>query len=96
MSCLAPQLSPLCFLHSDVSGLRVVEHVYLPVAACLLLPVGFLLYLGQEVAVFISFGQCSSGMLHADGGTASFGNGGVVVVAKVVDRCVSPAVFTPG
>lgn len=95
--CLAPQPSPLCFLQSDVGDLQLVEHVHLPVAACLavlLLAVG---HRGYEVAIFILFRRHSSRLLQADGGTAGFGNGGVGVVVKVVgDRCVSPAGFTPG
>lgn len=87
-------------LLSDVSGLQLVQHVHLPVAACLtvlLLPVGFLLHIGQEVAVFLLFKR-RTGLLQADGGAAGFGDGGVGVVVKVVvgDGCFSPAGLSPG
>lgn len=86
------------FLRSDVGGLQLVVH--LPVAARLLLPVGFLRLLEQQVAVFMLLGRCSSGggskshsgggsrLLRVDGGAAGFGDGGVVVF--------SPAGFNPG
>lgn len=89
---LVPQPSPLGLLRSDVSGLQLAEHVYLPVAArlaVLLLPVG------QEV--FVVSRRCRNGRLQADGGAAGFGDRGAVVVEVVVgDGCVSPAGFTPG
>lgn len=82
---------------SVIGGLHLVEHVHLPVAArlaVLLLPVGVLPLLEQDVAVLF---RRRIRMLQADGGTAGFGNGGAVVVKVVVgDRHVSPAGFTPG
>lgn len=62
---LVPQPSPLRSLWSDVGGLQLVDNVRLPVAARLavLLPVGVLLHLGQEVAVFVLSRRRSSRLL---------------------------------
>lgn len=75
--------------------LHLVGRVRLAVAVRLLLPVGSLLLLGQEVAAFIRFRRHGgSRILRADCDSAGFGNGGVVVVAG--DGCFIPTGFTPG
>lgn len=90
----------LITLPSDVSCLQLAEHVvHLPVAACLaalLLPVGVLLHLGQEVATLILSRRRSSRLLQVDGGAAGFSNRGVLVKVAVSEWCFPPAGFTTG
>lgn len=98
--CLTPRPPSLCFVQSDVSCLQLAEHDHLPVlahVAVILLSIGVLLHLGQEVAVFILLRGRSSGLLQAGGGAAGFSDGrvGVIVEVAVGDGRLSPAGFTP-
>lgn len=98
--CLTPGPPSLCFIQSDVSGLQLAVHDHLPVlahVAVILLSIGVLLHLRQEVAVFSLLRGRSSGLLRADGGAAGFGDGrvGVIIEVAVGGGRLSPAGFTP-